>query len=44
MIYWHYEKNKKIRRVSIDQFYSIVTGQEDAFFQICTVLPKINSK
>lgn len=36
--------HKKIRRVSIDQFYSIVTGQDDAFLQICTVLPKIINK
>jgi len=30
-----------IRRVSIDQFYAIVTGEEDAFYQICSMLPKI---
>lgn len=33
--------HKLIRRVSIDQFYSLVTGQEDAFMQLCLVLPKI---
>lgn len=33
--------HKKIRRVSLDQFYSTVTGEEDAFFQICLVLPDI---
>lgn len=32
-------KNEKIRRVSIDQFYKIVTGYEDAFHQICQQLP-----
>lgn len=32
--------HKKIRRVSIDQFYSIVTGQNDAFYKICMVLPE----
>lgn len=31
--------NKKIRRVSIDQFYKIVTGYDDAFYQICEQLP-----
>lgn len=32
-------KNDRIRRVSIDQFYKIVTGKEDAFYQICHQLP-----
>lgn len=32
--------HRKIRRVSIDKFYEIVTGQSDAFYQICMVLPK----
>lgn len=32
--------HRKIRRMSIDQFYSIVTGQEDAFYQICMALPE----
>ena len=31
--------HKQIRRVSIDQFYGLVTGEEDAFHQICLVLP-----
>ena len=39
------DKNKvshrRIRRVSLDQFYAIVTGEEDAFYQICMVLPEI---
>lgn len=30
-----------IRRVSIDEFYKLVTGQEDAFYQMCMVLPKV---
>ncbi|MGN1165217.1 MAG: Eco47II family restriction endonuclease [Lachnospiraceae bacterium] len=30
-----------IRRVSIDQFYAIVTGEKDAFYQICMTLPQI---
>ena len=31
--------HKLIRRVSIDQFYALVTGQEDAFYQMCMILP-----
>ena len=31
--------NERIRRVSIDIFYEIVTGRKDAFYQICTQLP-----
>ena len=34
-------KHKLIRRVSIDQFYSIVTGDPTAFYKICTVLPTV---
>ena len=33
--------HKLIRRVSIDQFYALVTGQEDAFYQMCMVLPSV---
>lgn len=33
--------HKFIRRVSLDQFYGLVTGQEDAFFQVCMVLPSV---
>jgi hypothetical protein len=33
--------HKLIRRVSLDQFYALVTGQEDAFYQVCMVLPSI---
>ena len=33
--------HKLIRRVSLDQFYALVTGQEDAFFQMCMVLPSV---
>lgn len=32
--------HKLIRRVSLDQFYALVTGQEDAFYQMCMVLPE----
>ena len=33
--------HKRIRRVSIDQFYALVTGEADAFYQICMVLPDV---
>ena len=36
--------HKLIRRVSLDQFYALVTGQEDAFYQLCMVLPSIIQK
>lgn len=36
--------HKLIRRVSIDQFFALVTGQEDAFYQICMVLPETIQK
>ena len=36
--------HKRIRRVSIDQFYALVTGQHDAFYQICMVLPEVVSE
>lgn len=34
-------ENKRIRRVSIDKFYEIVTGDNEAFYKICMVLPKL---
>jgi hypothetical protein len=33
--------HKRIRRVSIDKFYEIVTGEYDAFLQICFALPRV---
>lgn len=33
-----------IRRVSLDKFYSLTTGQEDAFYQMCMVLPSVIEK
>lgn len=33
--------HKLIRRVSLDQFYSLVTGEENAFFQMCMELPGV---
>lgn len=32
--------HRLIRRVSLDQFYALVTGQEDAFYQMCMMLPE----
>lgn len=36
--------HKLIRRVSLDQFYALVTGQDDAFYQMCMILPFIIEK
>lgn len=36
--------HKLIRRVSMDQFYALITGIEDSFFQMCVVLPKVIEK
>ncbi len=36
--------HKLIRRVSLDQFYAIVTGREDAFYRMCMVLPEVIRK
>ena len=33
--------HKLIRRVSIDKFYSLITGDDYAFYKICNMLPKI---
>lgn len=33
--------HKRIRRVSLDQFYALVTGQKDAFFKMCMALPTV---
>ena len=35
------QKHKFIRRVSIDEFYKIVTGEDDAFYQMCMYLPSV---
>lgn len=36
--------NEKIRRLSIDKFYEIVTGEKDAFYQLCSYLPYLIEK
>ncbi|MFI3176028.1 MAG: Eco47II family restriction endonuclease [Eubacteriales bacterium] len=33
--------HKRIRRVSLDQFFALVTGEQDAFYQICMMLPEV---
>lgn len=33
--------NQRIRRVSIDKFYEIVTGDKLAFMKLCKVIPKV---
>lgn len=35
----HRQQHSRIRRVSIDKFYEIVTGEEDAFYKMCMALP-----
>ncbi|MBQ6976278.1 MAG: Eco47II family restriction endonuclease [Selenomonadaceae bacterium] len=35
----HKQKHRRIRRVSIDEFYRIVTGEENAFYELCMILP-----
>lgn len=34
-------QHRLIRRVSMDQFYAILTGEEDAFYKMCMELPKV---
>lgn len=34
-------EHKLIRRVSLDKFYALVTGQDDAFYQVCMHLPDV---
>ena len=36
--------HKLIRRVSLDQFYGLVTGVPDAFYQVCMILPETIQK
>ncbi|MDR1821387.1 MAG: Eco47II family restriction endonuclease [Oscillospiraceae bacterium] len=35
------QKHRRIRRVSMDEFYKLVTGQDDAFYQMCMILPSV---
>lgn len=38
------KKHRRIRRVSIDKFYEMITGEKDAFYQVCMILPKVIEK
>ena len=35
------QKHRRIRRVSMDEFYKTVTGQDDAFYKMCMLLPSV---
>ena len=35
------QRHCRIRRVSMDEFYKVVTGQEDAFYKMCMILPGV---
>lgn len=37
-------EHRRIRRVSIDKFYELITGETDAFYKICLVLPDVIDK
>ena len=34
-------KHKRIRRVSMDRFYETITGDPEAFYKMCMVLPEV---
>ena len=34
-------KHKLIRRVSVDKFYELITGESNAFYKICEILPHV---
>ena len=34
-------QHRLIRRVSMDQFYAILTGDNEAFYKMCMVLPEV---
>lgn len=36
--------HRRIRRVSLDQFYAITTGEKEAFYHMCMVLPDVIEK
>lgn len=37
-------ENERIRRISIDKFYEIVTGDKNAFSKLCKILPELITK
>ena len=36
--------HRRIRRVSLDNFYTLVSGEEDAFYKMCMILPSVIDK
>lgn len=38
------QSHRRIRRVSMDEFYKLITGQTDAFYKMCMVLPSVIEK
>ena len=38
------QKHRRIRRVSLDRFYQLVTGDEVAFYKMCKALPTMIEK
>ncbi len=38
------QKHRRIRRVSMDEFYKTVTGEDNAFYKMCMVLPSVIQK
>lgn len=36
--------HRRIRRVSLDNFYALVSGEEDAFYKMCMILPSVIDK
>ena len=37
-------QHRRIRRISMDRFYAMITGEEDAFYKMCLVLPEVIEK
>lgn len=37
-------EHRRIRRVSMDKFYELITGESDAFYKMCLVLPDVIEK
>lgn len=40
----HHVENESIRRVSMDKFYAVVTGDSTAFYRMCMKLPETIEK
>lgn len=34
-------EHKRIRRISMDRFYTLITGEEDAFYKMSLILPEV---